>query len=80
MQKQWIAGRSFLEFKLYYQAIEAFRLLFDTPAATRAQERIDEAAGLAAQEDRRRAAELSVRSKNTHDIESRKGEAQSETH
>ena len=72
VQENWNAGMSFLEYKEYDQAIESFRQLLGTSYDTRARERIDEAAGLAAQEDRKRAAELFVRSNRTHDLESRK--------
>ena len=72
VQERWNAGMSFLEFKEYDQAIEAFSQLLGTSYDNRARERIDEAASLAAQEDRRRAAELFVRSNRTHDLESRK--------
>jgi tetratricopeptide (TPR) repeat protein len=72
VQENWNAGMSFLEFKEYDQAIEAFSHLLGTSYDARARDRINEAAGLAAQEDRRRAAELFVRSNRTHDLESRK--------
>lgn len=72
VQERWNAGMSFLEFKEYDQAIEAFSQLLGTSYDDRARKRIDEAAALAAQEDRRRAAELFVRSNRTHDLESRK--------
>jgi len=72
VQENWNAGMSFLEFKEYDQAIESFSHLLGTSYDARARDRINEAAGLAAQEDRRRAAELFVRSNRTHDLESRK--------
>lgn len=72
LQENWNAGMTFLELKEYDQAIESFSRLLGTSLDSRARERIDEAAGLAAQEDRRRAAELFVRSNQTHDLESRK--------
>jgi len=71
-QKNWNEGMTALEAKEYDQAIEAFTKLLGTSSAAKAKKRIDEAADLAAQEDRRRAAELFVRSGRTHDPLSRK--------
>ncbi len=72
LQEDWNAGMTFLERKEYDQAIEAFNKLLDSSYGDRARARIDEAANLAAQEDRKRAAELFVRSNRTSDLESRK--------
>jgi hypothetical protein len=72
VQGSWNAGMSFLELKEYDKAIESFSQLLGTSYDARAKARINEAAGLAAQDDRRRAAELFVRSNRTHDLESRK--------
>jgi outer membrane protein assembly factor BamD (BamD/ComL family) len=71
-QENWNTGMTALEAKEYDQAIEAFTRLLGTSYDVKARKRIDEAAGLAAQEDRRRAAELFVRSGRTHDLMSRK--------
>ncbi len=72
LQEDWNKGMTFLERKEYDQAIEAFSKLLDSSYGDRARARIDEAASLAAQEDRKRAAELFVRSNRTSDLESRK--------
>lgn len=72
LQEDWNTGMTFLERKEYDQAIEAFKKLLDSSYGDRARARITEAANLAAQEDRKRAAELFVRSNRTHDLESRK--------
>ncbi len=72
LQEDWNTGMTFLERKEYDQAIEAFSKLQDSSYSDRAKARIDEAANLAAQEDRKRAAELFVRSNRTSDLESRK--------
>lgn len=71
-QESWNTGMTALEAKEYDQAIEAFTKLQGTSYEVKAKKRIDEAAGIAAQEDRRRAAELFVRSGRTHDLMSRK--------
>ena len=72
LQENWNTGMTFLERKEYDQAIEAFTKLLDSSYGDRARARIDEAANLAAREDRKRAAELFVRSNHTSDLESRK--------
>ncbi|WP_456386186.1 hypothetical protein [Desulfolithobacter sp.] len=73
LQEQWNMAMAHLEAKEYDQAIEIFSSFLDNPSyAGKARQRIDEAARLAAQEDRRRAAELFVRANRTHDLESRK--------
>lgn len=72
VQEQWNDAMTSLENRDYDQAIEKFKPLLETEQAVEAQARIDEAAQLAAQEDRRRAAELFVRANRTHDLESRK--------
>ncbi|BCO08085.1 hypothetical protein GF1_04610 [Desulfolithobacter dissulfuricans] len=73
LQEQWNRAMAHLEAKEYDQAIEIFSSFLDNPSyAGKARQRIDEAARLAAQEDRRRAAELFVRANRTHDLESRK--------
>ncbi len=72
LQENWNTGMTALQFKEYDKAIEAFSQLLGSSYDDRAKVRIDEAAGLAAQEDRRRAAELFVRANRTEDPESRK--------
>lgn len=71
-QESWNKGMAYLQSREYDQAIESFRKLLGGTSDERARKKIDEAAGLAAQEDRRRAAELFVRSNRTSDMESRK--------
>jgi len=72
MQENWNTAMTHLRAREYDQAIESFRKLLGTEYEEKARKRIDEAANLAASEDRKRAAELFVRSGRTHDLESRK--------
>ena len=71
-QESWNEGMTALAAREYDKAIEAFTKVLGTSYDERAREKIDEAANLAAREDRRRAAELFVRSGRTHDLWSRK--------
>ncbi len=71
LQENWNAAMTHLEAREYDKAIEAFKKLLGTSYDARARARIDEAARLAAQEDRQRAAELFVRANRTHDQQSR---------
>lgn len=71
-QESWNTGMTALEAREYDKAIEAFTKVLGTSYDDRAHKKIDEAANLAAREDRRRAAELFVRSGRTHDLWSRK--------
>ena len=71
-QENWNAGMTALGAREYDKAIEAFTKVLGTSYDDRARKKIDEAANLAAREDRRRAAELFVRSGRTHDLWSRK--------
>ncbi len=71
-QENWNTGMTALEAGEYDKAIEAFTKVLGTSYDDRARKKIDEAANLAAREDRRRAAELFVRSGRTHDLWSRK--------
>jgi len=59
-QEIWNRGQDHLRAKEYDQAIEVFSGLLDTDYADRANDKIVEASQLAAQEDRRKAAELFV--------------------
>lgn len=71
LQEDWNNGMLLLEAREYDQAIEVFSSLLATSYGPKAQERIDEAARLAAGEDRQRAAELFMRATRTGDIESK---------
>ena len=71
LQENWNTAMTHLEAREYDKAIEAFSKLLGTTYDARARARIDEAARLAAQEDRQRAAELFVRANRTHDQQSR---------
>ncbi len=71
-QEDWNTGMTALAAREYDKAIDAFTKTLGTSYDARAREKIDEAANLAAREDRRRAAELFVRSGRTQDPRSRK--------
>lgn len=71
LQENWNSAMTHLEAREYDKAIEGFSKLLGTSYEERARARIDEAARLAAQEDRQRAAELFVRANRTHDRQSR---------
>ncbi len=71
-QENWNTGMTALGAREYDKAIEAFTKVLGSSYDDRARKKIDEAANLAAREDRRRAAELFVRSGRTHDLWSRK--------
>lgn len=71
MQEIWSTGQNYLQEKEYEQAIETFSTLLETEYADRATDKIAEASQLAAQEDRRKAAELFVLSGKTGDRENR---------
>ena len=72
LQAKYDQGMAALTAKEYDKAIESFTGLLATPFADRARTRIDEAARLAAQEDRQKAADLFVRANSTSDQESKK--------
>jgi outer membrane protein assembly factor BamD (BamD/ComL family) len=72
LQARYDQGVAALTAREYDKAIETFNGLLATPFADRARTRIDEAAGLAAQEDRRKAADLFVRANSTADLENKK--------
>lgn len=67
LQETWNKGEEFLRTREYDQAIEVFSSMLETSYAERADEKIVEASRLAAQEDRRTAAELFVQAGNTND-------------
>ncbi len=71
MQDIWSTGQNHLRTKEYDQAIEVFSTLRDTIYAERASDKITEAAQLAAQEDRRKAAGLFVRASKTKNQDTR---------
>ena len=71
-QENWNEGMTALGAGQYDKAIEAFTKALGTSYDDRARKKIAEAANLAAKADRRRAAELFVRSGRTHDLWSRK--------
>ncbi len=71
LQEGWNKAMTYLEAKEYDQAIEEFAKLLETAYADKARNRIDEAARLAALDDRKRAADLFLRAKRTDDMESR---------
>jgi tetratricopeptide (TPR) repeat protein len=71
MQEIWSTGQNYLRAKEYDQAIEVFSTLLDTIYAERANDKIEEAAQLAAQGDRRKAAELFVRAGKMKDQDNR---------
>ena len=71
MQETWNRGYEHLRAKEYDRAIEVFSTLLDTTYAGRANDKIVEASQLAAQEDRRMAAEYFVESGKTNDVNSR---------
>ncbi len=72
LETDWNKAMNLLEAKQYDHAIEVFSSLLASSYESKAQIRIDEAARLAANEDRQRAAELYVRAKRTTDLESKK--------
>ena len=71
-QENWNMGMTALADREYDKAIDAFSRTLGTSYDARAREKIDEAANLAAREDRRRAAELFAQSRKTDDLRTRK--------
>lgn len=71
LQNTWNKGQELLRSREYDQAIEVFSTLLETTYSERANDKIVEASQLAAQEDRRKAAELFVQASKTVDQESR---------
>ena len=72
LQDNWNTAMLNLEARRYDEAIEYFQKLEGTTLEERARARIAEAINLAAQQDRRRAAELFVRAGRTQDPESKR--------
>ena len=72
LQSTWNEGAAYAESGDYDEAIAVFSQLQGTEYATRAQERIAELSLTAAKNERRRAADLFVRSMKTDDLENRK--------
>ncbi len=71
LQETWNMGQAHLRAKEYDLAIEVFSSLQNTTYSDRAIMQIEEAAQLAAQEKRRKAAELFVMANSTKDLEKR---------
>ncbi|MCL7488353.1 MAG: hypothetical protein M8357_09305 [Desulfobulbaceae bacterium] len=71
LQDTWSRGQDYLRAKEYDRAIEVFSTLADTSYADRANDKIAEASQLAAQEDRRVAAEYFVEAGKATDQEKR---------
>ncbi len=71
LQETWEKGQQFLRTREYDQAIEVLTGLLGTDYDKMARDQINEAANLAARENRRRAAELFVRSGRVKDRDAR---------
>lgn len=72
LQEDYDKGMALLAAKEYDKSIEQFAKLLKTSFADKARVQIDEAARLAAQQDRQKAADLFVRANSTRDPESKK--------
>ncbi len=72
LQETWNRGMTDMQAKKYDSAIEIFSGLLNTSYGTRARIQIEEASRLAAQDDRKKAAELFVRANRSTDPEARK--------
>lgn len=72
LQETWNQGMTDMQAKEYDRAIEIFTGLLNTSYGTKARIQIEEASRLAAQDDRKKAAELFVRSSRTTDPGARK--------
>ena len=72
LQEDYDKGMALLTAKEYEKSIEQFAKLLQTSYADKARAQIDEAAKLAAQQDREKAASLFVRANSTRDPESKK--------
>jgi len=72
LQENWDQGMANMQAKEYDKAIEIFSDLLNTSYGTEAKIQIEEASRLAAQDDRKKAAELFVRANRTSDPEARK--------
>jgi tetratricopeptide (TPR) repeat protein len=72
LQETWNQGMTDMQAKEYDRAIEIFSGLLNTSYGTKARIQIEEASRLAAQDDRKKAAEFFVRSSRTTDPGTRK--------
>ncbi len=72
LQEDYDKGMALLAAKEYDKSIEQFAKLMKTSFADKARVQIDEAAKLAAQQDRQKAADMFVRASSTRDPESKK--------
>ena len=72
LQETWNQGMTDMQAKEYDRAIEVFTGLLNTSYGTKARIQIEEASRLAAQDDRKKAAELFVRANRTIDPEARR--------
>jgi hypothetical protein len=71
LQEMWSKAQNHLQLKEYDQAIAVFSGMLNTPFADRAQNEINAAANLAAQEGRQKAAELFVQAGSAKDQSTR---------
>lgn len=71
LESTWRSGLEYLRDKKYDKAIQFFSLLLETPYGEKAKMQIDEAAQLAAQENRTKAAELFVQAGRATERESK---------
>jgi tetratricopeptide (TPR) repeat protein len=72
LQETWNQGMTDMQAKEYDRAIMIFSGLLNTSYGTKARIQVEEASRLAAQDDRKKAAELFVRANRTTDPEARK--------
>ena len=72
LQRQWNNGMLLVNDDHYDEALAVFTKLLDTEYSTKAEQKIKEVALQAANADRRKAADLFVRSTKTSDLESKK--------
>jgi tetratricopeptide (TPR) repeat protein len=72
LERQWNEGVRLMEGQQYDKALEVFTPMLTTGYAAKAEKKIAEASLLAAEADRRRAADVFVRFTKTPDVESRK--------
>jgi tetratricopeptide (TPR) repeat protein len=72
LERRWNEGVRLMEGGQYDKAIEAFTPMLDSEYSEKAQKKITEASLLAAEADRRKAADLFIRFTKASDVESRK--------
>lgn len=72
LQETWDQGMTNMQAKDYDKAIEVFDGLLNTSYGIKAGLQIEEASRLAAQDDRKKAAELFIRANRTTDLDTRK--------